>query len=97
MNRLRILSATLGLCIVIAVAISFESNADVKSSPTFNKDVAPILYKNCIACHRPGEIAPMSLVSYVNSLSIRADPDAVRRGIACVELMKRTIGVEAVE
>ena len=64
MNRLRILSAALGLCMVIAAAISSESNADQKSSPTFNKDVAPILYKNCIGCHRSGEIAPMSLVSY---------------------------------
>jgi hypothetical protein len=32
--------------------------------PTFAKDVAPILYKNCTQCHRPGEIAPMSLLSY---------------------------------
>ena len=29
--------------------------------PTFSKDVAPILYKHCASCHRPGEIAPMSL------------------------------------
>jgi mono/diheme cytochrome c family protein len=32
--------------------------------PTFSKDVAPILYKNCTSCHRPGEIAPMSLITY---------------------------------
>ena len=32
--------------------------------PTFAKDVAPILYKNCTSCHRPGEIAPMSLLTY---------------------------------
>jgi mono/diheme cytochrome c family protein len=31
---------------------------------TFTKDVAPILYKHCISCHRPGQIAPMSLISY---------------------------------
>jgi hypothetical protein len=31
---------------------------------TFNKDVAPIFFKNCAECHRPGEIAPMSLLSY---------------------------------
>jgi len=34
------------------------------SVPTFAKDVAPILYKNCTTCHRPGEIAPMSLLTY---------------------------------
>jgi hypothetical protein len=32
--------------------------------PTYTKDVAPILFKNCTTCHRPGEIAPMSLMTY---------------------------------
>src|SRR5580698_775412 len=31
---------------------------------TFNKDVLPILQKNCQSCHRPGEVAPMSLLNY---------------------------------
>jgi mono/diheme cytochrome c family protein len=31
---------------------------------TFSKDVAPIFYKNCVACHRPNDLAPMSLISY---------------------------------
>jgi hypothetical protein len=31
---------------------------------TFNKDVLPILQKNCQVCHRPGEIGPMSLLNY---------------------------------
>src|ERR1700682_863057 len=34
---------------------------------TFNKDVLPILQKNCQACHRPGEIAPMSFLSYTEA------------------------------
>ncbi|HLJ46947.1 MAG TPA: hypothetical protein VKU01_13110 [Bryobacteraceae bacterium] len=34
------------------------------ATPTFSKDVAPILYKNCASCHRAGEIAPMSLLTY---------------------------------
>jgi hypothetical protein len=33
-------------------------------SVTFNKDVLPILQKNCQTCHRPGEVAPMSLLTY---------------------------------
>ena len=33
-------------------------------APTFNKDIAPILYGSCAACHRPGEVAPFSLLSY---------------------------------
>jgi hypothetical protein len=31
---------------------------------TFNKDVLPVLQKNCQSCHRPGEIAPMSFLTY---------------------------------
>ena len=31
---------------------------------TFHKDVLPILQKNCQQCHRPGEVAPMSLLTY---------------------------------
>jgi hypothetical protein len=33
-------------------------------TPTFSKDVAPIFYQNCVVCHREGEIAPMSLLTY---------------------------------
>lgn len=31
---------------------------------TFSEHVAPILYGNCVTCHRPGEAAPFSLISY---------------------------------
>ena len=34
------------------------------AAPTFSKDVAPIFYANCVSCHRPGEIAPMSLQTF---------------------------------
>src|ERR1044071_354981 len=33
-------------------------------APTYTRDVAPILYKNCTGCHRPGEIGPMALLTY---------------------------------
>lgn len=32
--------------------------------PSYNKDIAPILWKNCAGCHRPGEIGPFSLLTY---------------------------------
>src|SRR6266853_6288189 len=41
---------------------SFGFAAD--SAVTFNKDVAPILQRECQNCHRPGSIAPMSLLTY---------------------------------
>ena len=34
---------------------------------TFNRDVAPIFFKNCVVCHRPNDIAPMSLMTYKDS------------------------------
>ena len=32
--------------------------------PTYSKDVAPILQKNCQDCHRPGQVAPFSLLTF---------------------------------
>lgn len=34
------------------------------TAPVYNRDIAPILYQNCATCHRPGEIAPFSLLTY---------------------------------
>jgi hypothetical protein len=34
------------------------------AQPSFTKDVAPIIHKHCIECHRPGEAAPMSFTTY---------------------------------
>ena len=31
---------------------------------SFNKDVAPIIWSHCSTCHRPGELAPFSLIEY---------------------------------
>jgi hypothetical protein len=49
---------------VVAVHGGGPRPSGVSARPTFSKDVAPILYKNCTNCHRPGEIAPMSLLTY---------------------------------
>ena len=34
---------------------------------TFNRDIAPIVFRNCIVCHRPGESAPFSLLTYAEA------------------------------
>src|SRR4029077_3131944 len=49
---------------VATVGVGAQSPAATQTSPTFSRDVAPIFYKNCTNCHRPGEIAPMSLLTY---------------------------------
>jgi len=56
--------AAVALCALGAVPMTAQSPASAPPTVTFTKDVAPILYKNCTNCHRPGEIAPMSLLSY---------------------------------
>jgi len=48
---------------LMGIAAMAASNTTV----TFNKDVLPILQRNCQACHRPGEVAPMSLINYTDA------------------------------
>jgi hypothetical protein len=50
--------------LIFAGLIPTVAYAQSAAAPTFNKDVAPILYAECTSCHRPGEIAPMSLLTY---------------------------------
>jgi hypothetical protein len=54
------------LTMLIAGALYPAAIAQQPSSApvTFSKDVAPILQKSCQNCHRPGAIAPMSLLTY---------------------------------
>jgi hypothetical protein len=52
-----------GLSFGLSLAAARHSDAQ-DSVPTFAKDVAPILFTKCISCHRPGEVAPMSLLTY---------------------------------
>lgn len=57
--------------LVVVVGIGIQAQGPRPATPraaaaavTFAKDVAPILYANCISCHRPGEVAPMALRTY---------------------------------
>jgi hypothetical protein len=49
---------------VVTLASASVGAQTAPTAPTFTKDVAPILYKNCTTCHRTGEIGPMPLVTY---------------------------------
>jgi len=51
------------LIVLFAAFGGYPRDAQV-DPPTFNRDVAPILYRKCVTCHRPGEAAPMSLITY---------------------------------
>jgi len=58
-GRLGWVNIPLGLLACLAV-----SSPAAAATPTFSKDVAPILYKSCVECHRPGAIAPMALTNF---------------------------------
>jgi len=53
--------------IAVVVSLLSASTLAAQDSPTFYKDVLPILQANCQTCHRPGEVAPMSLLTYEQS------------------------------
>ena len=68
MNKARIIAvvltcfATIGL---LALSTSKANEAQpISGEVTFSKDVAPIFFKNCVECHRPGEGAPFSALTF---------------------------------
>jgi hypothetical protein len=60
------------------VLVGFIAASATFAAPTFTKDIAPILNKRCVACHRPGEMAPMSLLDYK---SARPWAKAIRQAV----------------
>jgi mono/diheme cytochrome c family protein len=63
--------------------VALAAAATHAATPTFNKDIAPILYQNCATCHRPGEVAPFSLLTYT---------DAARKaGLLAIVTQKRVM------
>ena len=50
--------------VVAGVLLVMCAEASAAGPVTFNRDVLPILQRNCQTCHRPGNIAPMSFLSY---------------------------------
>ena len=64
---------------LLALAAIPTARTSAAATPTFSKDVAPILFKNYVSCHRPGDIAPMSLLTYENA---RPWAKAIREQVA---------------
>jgi len=49
---------------VEAVGCPIPSRLKAAVTPTFSRDVAPILRQNCQQCHRPGQVGPFPLETY---------------------------------
>lgn len=57
------------LCSALLIAKPAPDNSG-NSSPrqiTFDRDIAPIMFRSCSSCHRPGEAAPFSLLTYTDA------------------------------
>jgi tetratricopeptide (TPR) repeat protein len=66
------IGATLLAMICVARAANYPPPDRLKpaaNAPTYTRDVAPILFRSCTPCHRPGEAAPFSLLTYTDAKS----------------------------
>ena len=43
---------------------AWKGSGTIPAKVTYARDIAPILNANCVTCHRPGEVAPFSLLDY---------------------------------
>jgi uncharacterized protein (TIGR03437 family) len=65
--------------VVISGLIAVGCGSAQTAAPTFSKDIAPIFYASCTTCHRPGQVASFSLITY---------DDAVKHGRTIVETVQ---------
>jgi hypothetical protein len=91
------LALTFGaFCLLPALAAAQAQPVSSERQPTFTKDVAPILQRSCVSCHRPGEMAPMSLMTYDDA---RPWARSIKSRVAAREMppwhIDRTLGLQA--
>jgi len=78
----------------ITAASAIRNPQPAMAAPTFTRDVAPILQKNCQTCHHQGTSAPMSLVSYEE---VRPWARSIRQRVAARDMppwhLDKTVGI----
>lgn len=77
---------TLAAVLIVAAAGaggSQTTEARQPPAPTFTADVAPILYRHCVSCHRDGEMAPMPLTTYAE---VRPWARAIRNAVVATDM-----------
>ena len=55
---------TVVACVAVSPLSSTGQTVSAEPQVTFTKNIAPILQRSCQKCHRPGSVAPMSLLTY---------------------------------
>lgn len=56
--------ALFGTWFALGQGTSSPQSSAASREVTYSRDVAPILFNNCVKCHRPNDMAPMSLMTY---------------------------------
>jgi hypothetical protein len=72
-----------GFAVLLLAALAIAASPAAPSVPTFTKDVARIVFDKCASCHRPGEVAPMTLLSYDD---VRPWAKAIRNKVVAREM-----------
>ena len=67
----------------VTVAALVVAACRTSPAPTFAQDIAPIIHANCVICHRPGRIAPFSLLAYDD---VRAHAAQILRAVESREM-----------
>lgn len=63
MNSYKLITVATAFSAALAAG-GARAQSDVANVPTFNRDIAPIIFNHCAACHRNGQIGPFPLTSY---------------------------------
>src|SRR5262252_9045006 len=89
------LLATATALAITATGATAQQAAPAQTQVTFTKDVALILYRSCIRCHRPDEIASMSLLTYNDARSwARAIKERVVKREMPLWFLDKTVGIQ---
>jgi mono/diheme cytochrome c family protein len=63
-KKLMLWGGAVPIAAVTIPSVTVKMSADGTVAPTFNSDVAPIIFEKCATCHRPGAGGPMALTSF---------------------------------
>jgi hypothetical protein len=69
--------------LMLVAGLGLTASSALAATPTYSKDVAPIIFQKCAECHRPGSMAPMSLMTYDD---VRPWARAIRRRVSRREM-----------
>jgi hypothetical protein len=83
------------LVVVLAFSTASFAAETASKTPTFAKDITPIFQEKCQDCHRPGSMAPMSLITYQET---RPWAKAIKQRVATRGMppwhLDKTVGIQ---